>query len=159
MGEIAWLTEGVGHNHVVEVVDLRLEQVAVGVLVVDAGGGAVVDGPQRQDAPRAPLPVRRHEVAQRVEGEGHVLEPRRRPHPRPAPGKREDGHPVVLRVVAQERHVVVLVDGVGAEERLVERDHRLEVGRPEHDVRELRRRKHLAAQTAVGHCDGELRRT
>jgi hypothetical protein len=54
--------EGVGLVRRVEVVDLRLEQVPVGVLVIDGVGGPVVDAPGGLDALGFALAIRQEEI-------------------------------------------------------------------------------------------------
>lgn len=50
--------ELVGFLNGVEIVHLRLEHIPIGILIVDAGRGAVVDRPHRRDVPGPPLAVR-----------------------------------------------------------------------------------------------------
>lgn len=150
---------GVGVVGVGEVVHLGLQHVAVGVLVVDAGGDAVVDAPDRVDVAGAALAVGQEQVRQGGEGEGDVFQtarPRvlgrdarfRRPH-RP-----DQGDPVVFLVVADERQPVPgSVRHLSAQERGVEVQHRLEIVRPQHHVCQPCRRLYFAPRCVeVGQC-------
>lgn len=121
-------------RRIVEVIDLRLNHVAVRVAVVDGSRGPVVDGPQRQDVLLLSLSVRQQEGGQRIESKGDMLQPTGRLLLWLSAWGADQCDAMVLLVIGNERDEVVLVDDLASEECRVVGNHLLQIVGSEHNV-------------------------
>jgi hypothetical protein len=116
----------------------------------------MINTPNGQNPPRLPLAIRQAQVRQVVERKGDVLQPAGLPVLVRGAGDRDHGDAVVLLVVGQEREELVLVGGVGAQERLVEGVHLGELVGAEHDVAEARGAEDHVGGLVEVDCHGDV---
>lgn len=108
--------EGVSLVIRVKIVDLRLDRVSIGVLVVHTDSRPVVGAPRRLHAQCLALQISLRKVIKGVEAKGDMLEARRGGHPWAGVGDFDYGNAVVLVIGADECEVLVLVSYLAAEE-------------------------------------------
>ena len=127
-------------------IDLQLDRVAVGIVIVHRQRRPVMDRPIGLDAGFLQAAIGRQQLADIAEGVGDVRQP-----PAPGIGRLQAGdvhdrQPMVLLVVGQEADEVVALHDMHVEHRRVPVDHRRHVGRAQHEVREQRRRDRLGVE-------------
>ena len=134
----------------VEVIDLVLDSVSVGVEIVHARGGPVVDGPDWVDPFGVTLGISAHEVGKGGVGEADMTQTARVGVFIFQIGHVSDGDTVVFLVVGDKTDKVVLIGGMGPEKLLVELHHLVKLVGAEHHVGKFDRTVSLACGFDLG---------
>jgi hypothetical protein len=131
-----------------EAIDLQLDRVAVGIVVVHRQRRPVMDRAVGLDGGFLQAAIGRQQLADIAERVGDMRQAPALGIGRVQARDVHDRQPVVLFVVGQEADEVVALHDVHVEHGRVPVDHRLHVGRAQHEMGEQRRRDWLGVEGA-----------